>query len=194
MIKVGLTGGIGSGKTITSTVFEKLGVPVFYADEEAKKLLSKDREVIRQLRDRFGDDIFDENGINKASLASIIFNDRDALDDVNKIIHPKVRRDFASWAEQQISAYVIMEAAILFESGGHKNMDKTILVYAPEQLRIQRVIKRDDVTEEEVRSRMRNQEKDEDKIEKADWVIYNDDTQMVLPQIIEIHNTIKAKS
>jgi dephospho-CoA kinase len=194
MIKVGLTGGIGSGKTIVAKVFEQLNVPVFYADEEAKRLLYNDEEIIKQLRDRFGDSIFDENGINKASLASLIFNDSIALRDVNRIIHPRVRKEFANWAEQQTSPYVIMEAAILFESGGHKNMDYSILVYAPEDLRIQRVVERDNTTAEQVKARMRNQDKDEDKINKADWVLYNDGVRMILPQIIEIHNQIKAKN
>lgn len=193
MIRVGLTGGIGSGKSLIAKIFEKLHVPVFYADTEAKILLDKDPEVINNLKANFGYNIYKAHKIDKAKLASIIFNNDKALETVNQIVHPKVRENFTIWAQKQNTPYVIMEAAILFESGGYKDMDGNILVYAPEALRIQRVIERDNTTAKEVKSRIQNQQPDEKKLDKADWILYNDATKMLLPQIIELDQILKNK-
>ena len=194
MISIGLTGGIGSGKTLVSKVFEKLGIPVFYADMEAKRLMNEDEEIIIQLKNRFGADVYNETGINKAKLASVIFSDNKALEEVQGITHPKVRQNFFIWANEQKSPYVILEAAILFETGGYKQMDYNILVFAPEDMRIQRVVERDNTTEEQVQKKIKNQQPDENKFKMADWVIYNDGTKMLIPQIIELDKTIKEKT
>jgi dephospho-CoA kinase len=192
MIKVGVTGGIGSGKTLVCRVFEKLGIPVFYADDEAKRLLDADPEVKETMMEYFGRDIYDDNGLKKANLASKIFNNQDALDKVNSIVHPAVRQLFVEWAKEKEFAfpYVIEEAAILFESGVYKDLNFNILVYAPEELRISRVISRDNTDRGKVRARMQHQMKDEEKISMADAVIYNDESRLVLPQILEIHKRI----
>jgi dephospho-CoA kinase len=194
MIKIGLTGGIGSGKTLVSHIFERLNIPVFYADIESKRILNENEDIIIQLKQRFGNDIYQKNGINKARLASIIFNDNEALQFVQNISHPKVRRNFLNWAEQQHAPYVIMEAAILFETGGYEMMDFNVLVYAPEELRIQRVMERDGVSEEQVRERLNKQMTDKKKVELADWIIYNDGKNMLIPQVVQLDKDIKEKN
>jgi len=193
MIKVGLTGGIGSGKTLVSKIFEQLRVPVFYADTESKRLLDEDENIIFSLKKRFGENIYSETGIKKAKLASLIFNNNEALNFVQSISHPKVRENFLSWSQQQNSSYVIMEAAILFETGGYKYMDYNILVYAPEDLRLKRVTERDGSTEEQIRERLKNQQPDEDKMDKVDWIIYNDGSTMIVPQVVELNKKIEEK-
>lgn len=195
MTKIGVTGGIGSGKTLICQVFEKLGIPVFYADKEAKKLQNEDPEVRESMMEYFGNEIYDENGINKAFLASKIFSNSDALRKVNSIVHPAVRKLFLRWAEEKEteSPYIIEEAAILFESGAYKDLDFNILVYAHEELRITRVIERDNADREQIKARMKHQMKDEEKIGMADTVIYNDESQMVIPQVLEIHQKLNRK-
>jgi dephospho-CoA kinase len=190
MIKIGLTGGIGSGKTLVSKVFSQLGIPIFNADYEAKYILNKDPEVITQIKNSFGD-IYDANGINKKKLASIIFNDQEALKKVNSIIHPQVLKYFNTWiTNQKGTKYIIKEAAILFESNAYKELNATINVHADELIRIERVIKRDKTTVNEVKNRINNQLSDSDRIKLADYTIYNNGDKMLLPQILEIHNKI----
>jgi len=193
MVKVGLTGGIGSGKTFMSEIFIRLGIPIFNADNEAKIILNTDKEVIQQIINNFGA-IYAENGINREKLASIIFNDQAALETINLIIHPKVREYFHRWTAKHVNAkYVIEEAAILFESNAYKELDFTINVHADELIRISRVIARDKTTAESVKSRMNNQWSDKERIELADFTIYNNGDKMVLPQVLEIHNQILKK-
>lgn len=196
MIKVGVTGGIGSGKSLICKVFEKLGIPVFYADKEAKKLLYDDPQVKKAMVDCFGKNIYDEKGIKKAFLASKIFNNKDALRTVNSIVHPAVRKLFLKWAREKETAllpYVVEEAAILFESGAYKDLDLNILVYAPEKLRIKRVMQRDNLDQQHIKARIKHQMKDEEKIQMADEVIYNDESQLVTPQILKIHQQLTKK-
>ena len=190
MLKVGLTGGIGSGKTLVSKVFERLGIPVFNADIEAKKITNSDADVIRALQVEFGHDIYIDQEINRKKLASIIFDDTEALKKVNSIIHPKVHEYFNNWCNQQNTLYVIEEAAILFESNANKSMDFTINVHADELLRINRVVDRDGTTASLVKERMKNQLDDTERMHLADFTIYNDGKQMILPQILEIHYKI----
>ncbi len=190
MLKVGLTGGIGSGKTIVSQVFERLGIPVFNADFEAKKIMNTDAKLIQALKTEFGNDIYIKQEIDRKKLASIIFDDQVALKKVNSIIHPKVHAYFMDWCKNQDTPYAIEEAAILFESGANKHMDLAINVHADELLRIKRVIKRDHITADLVKERMKNQLNDEERIRLADFTIYNDGKQMILPQILEIHKNI----
>ncbi|MCK5169680.1 MAG: dephospho-CoA kinase [Bacteroidales bacterium] len=190
MIKVGLTGGIGSGKTLVSEIFIRLGIPIFNADNESKTILDTDKEVIQQIVNNFGD-LYTENGINREKLASIIFNDQVALETINSIIHPKVREYFHNWVAKHVKAkYVIEEAAILFESNAYKELDVTINVHADELIRINRVIERDKTTVEAVKSRMKNQLSDDERIKLANYTIYNNGDKMVLPQVLEIHNQI----
>ena len=190
MIKVGLTGGIGSGKTVVSEIFIRLGIPIFNSDNEAKIILNSDKEVIHQIHNIFGN-IYTKKGINKLKLASLIFNDRKALKKINSIIHPKVHESFNLWVTKHFNApYIIEEAAILFESNAHKELDITINVHAEELIRINRVVERDNTTPEAVKSRIKNQLKDSERINLADYTIYNTSNKMLIPQVLEIHNKI----
>ncbi len=193
MIKVGVTGGIGSGKSLICEIFNHLSIPVFNADTEAKLIINSDKDVIDQIKQAFGNDIYHKNKLKKDVLAKIIFNDSKALTRINSIVHPKVREYFLDWAEKQQSKYVIEEAAILFESNAYLDLDYIINVHANKQSRIERVIKRDNISKEEVLSRMQNQLCDEKRMKLADFTIYNDNDRMILPQVIDIHQKILSK-
>lgn len=191
MIKVAVTGGIGSGKSVVCKIFEKIGIPVFNADFEAKKLINTSRTIHDKLVSLFGAAIYQSNGdIHRKKMADLIFNDNFALQKVNEIVHPEVRKRFVEWAKEQNSPYIIQEAAIIFESKQTQSFDKIITVTAPLELKIERVIKRDQVSKEEVYKRMQSQLPDEIKIAKSDFVIMNDEIEMIIPQIIEIHNKL----
>lgn len=194
MIKVGLTGGIGSGKTLVSKVFIRLGIPVFNADYEAKVILNTDKETIKQVKKEFGSEIYTDQGIDRKKLAEIIFNNITALQKINAIIHPRVRQYFYEWLKKQKVPYVIEEAAILFESGANQELDLTINVHADELVRVRRVMLRDNTTEETVKSRMKNQMSDRQREKLADYTIHNNGDRMLLPQILEIHQHILSKS
>jgi len=188
MYKVGITGGIGSGKTSVCKVFETLGIPAYYADTRAKQLMNTDAELKAELEGRFGEGIYADGTLNQGKLAEIVFNDPTALEKVNSWVHPAVARDFEYWCSQQTSPYVLEEAAIIFESGLAQRFDKVILVTAPEHVRIERVCARDHVSSEAVRKRMDNQWRDEKKIALADFIIHNDNIQPIIPQVLKIHN------
>ncbi len=191
MMRVGLTGNIGSGKTTVCRLFEMLGVPVYYADERGKHFLAS-ADVARQVKDQFGEEYLLKDGSpDRKKLAHLVFNDQDMLNQLNAIIHPKVQMDFEKWvALHHESAYVIMEAAILFESGRNRDFDTVILVTAPEDLRIERVCRRDKVTVKEVVSRMENQWDEARKIPLADFVIRNDEKELLMPQAEKVHHQL----
>ena len=190
MMKVGLTGGLGSGKSTVAKVFETLRIPVFYADDESKKITDTSLEVKAQLISAFGEELYKEGKLNRGMLASIIFNDAESIKKVNGIIHPAIADAFTTWAARQKSPYVLQEAAILFETGGYKRFDKNILVSAPEELRIKRVMKRSGWSREEALQRMANQWGESQKISLADFVILNDGSKPLLPQILAIHENL----
>ena len=191
MFRVGLTGGIGSGKSLVCSIFEKLGVPVYSADAEARKLMNTDSELKTSIVKMFGDQAYSKDGLDREFLAGSVFGDDEKLSGLNKLVHPAVRKDFNRWvALQSGSPYVVEEAAILFESGAHREMDLSVLVYAPEELRINRVMERDQADREDVLNRMGHQMSEEEKMKLAGHIIYNDGTQMLLPQVIELHNKI----
>lgn len=191
-LKIGITGGIGSGKTIVCEIFKLLGVPVFQADFVAGKLINSDAVIRSELISRYGNDIYQtDRKVNREKLAGIIFNDDAELEKVNKIIHPVVRNEFMNWVKNQEAEYVIHEAAILFESGFYKMMDAAILVTAPEEMRIERVIKRNGLTRENVVSRIAKQWPDSEKRKFATFELINDNKSLLIPQIIEIDNKIK---
>lgn len=192
MIKVGITGGIGSGKTIVCFVFQRLGVPVYDADSRAKYLLTSNKLISDSIKDRFGNDLYTNETLDRKKLADIVFNNPDALKDLNSIIHPAVKKDFEQWMKTIKAPYVIKEAAILFESGANKHLDKIITVTAPESLRIQRTMQRDNALEIEIKKRMSFQSSDEYKIQNSDFVIINDNNCLVFPQIIQIHEKIMS--
>ena len=193
MIKVGITGGIGSGKSIICEVFKQLKVPVYNADVEAKNIINTDIAVQKRIKEKFGPSVFSDNELNRKKLAEIVFNDSSALTKLNNIVHPVVNLHFQNWLKQQESPYILKEAAILFESGTYKNMDYIITVDAPEKLRIERVMKRDGISEAEVKKRMKHQISEEEKIKLSDFIIYNDDRQLVLPQVLDLHKKLSIK-
>lgn len=190
MMHVGMTGGIGSGKTTVARVFRTLGVPVFEADAEGRKLLDNDAAVQAAVTERFGKQVMPNGKVDRKALASIVFHDPKALADLNGIIHPAVRAAFSRWARAQDEPYVIMESAILAESGGHANFDRIIVVSAPEALRLARVVQRDGAEQSAVKARMDNQANDEERYAIADHVIHNDDRQLVMPQVLAIHEAL----
>jgi dephospho-CoA kinase len=191
MFKLGLTGGIGSGKSLVSQIFERLGVPVYYADAAARHLMNTDSALVKGIRQMFGNRAYGKEGLNRKFLADSVFGDHNRLSELNQLVHPAVRRDFLQWVDkQEEAAYVIEEAAILFESGASAGMDLTVLVYAPEDLRIRRVMERDGIKREAVLKRMEHQMSEDEKREMADHVLVNDGSRMILPQVIELHYDI----
>jgi len=188
MFIVGLTGGIGSGKTLISNIFEIFGVPVFYADLEARKLLDQDHAIRKNLIDHFGKDIYSTGNLDRKKLASIVFHDKNSLNFLNSIVHPAVRKKFDHWVkERNDHKYLIEEAAILLESGGIDRFDMVVTVSSPENIRISRVMERDQVTKEDVIKRMKNQISEEERNQLADDVIMNDGTELVIPQVLQLH-------
>ena len=191
-LKIGITGGIGSGKSTVCHMFKLLGAPVFEADVVAKQLLQTHPQIRKGLIHLFGEDIYlDDGTVDRKKLADIIFNDDVQLAKMNALVHPVVRSEFHEWVKQQNTPYVIHEAAILFESGFYKLMDFTILVSAPEEERIQRVVKRDGVSEQQVRERLAKQWTDAEKRKLADKEIVNDNNNPVLPEIIQIDKRLR---
>ncbi|MFZ9846842.1 MAG: dephospho-CoA kinase [Flavobacteriales bacterium] len=191
-IQIGLTGGIGSGKSTVAKVFELLRVPVYYADNRSKSILQNNPSVKEKLREFWGEIIFDSAGnIDTKALANIVFNNESELQKLNALLHPLVAQDYAQWLSEQTSAYVIKEAAILIESGSYKTCDKIIVVTVPQEIAIERVKARDHVSEEQVKARISKQLSVEEKLKYADFVIVNDGVKMLIPQILEIHNQLK---
>jgi dephospho-CoA kinase len=189
--RVGVTGGIGSGKTLVCRVFESLGIPVYFADREARRIMDTDAEVRERITRIFGSRAYRKGGLDRQYVAEKAFGDPELLERLNAATHPSVRKDFLAWSDAQGSVpYVIEEAAILFESGADRFMDSVVLVYAPESLRIRRVTERDRVAREDVLRRMQHQGDDRDKIEKSDHVIWNDDSRLLVPQIIQVHEQL----
>ncbi len=191
MIKVGITGGIGSGKTTVCKLFELLGIAVYYSDDEAKKILDGDSTVKSELLKLLGPTILNEfEEIDRKKTASIVFSDTTKLASLNAIVHPAVARHFDEWCKNQSSPYILKEAAILFESGANKQVDKTILVTAPLQLKLSRVMARDKTTETEVLKRMANQLPDEEKIKLSDFFIQNNEEDLLIPQVLLVHHQL----
>ena len=190
MKKIGITGNIGSGKSYVCKMFEQLGIPVFYSDDETKKLYQIPY-VKELIINRFGDEVyFDDGTLNRKLLSYHLFKNEEAMKFIESVLYPALNQHFDEWCEQQKTPYVLYESAILFEKNYLKYFDKIIFVSAPEDIRLQRVMLRDDCTEENVRSRMRLQMSEETKISKADFVIYNDGTKEVKPQVLAINKLL----
>lgn len=193
MIKIGITGGIGSGKTYICEKFKKLGIKVYNADENAKKLININQIIRTKLIDNFGDKIYINSKLNKEKLSEIIFNNPEKLKIVNSIVHPEVNKDFELWCNKNISEKIIIkEAAILFESDSYKNVDKIISVISPIELRIKRILLREKTTENEIYKKINNQISDIEKIKKSDFIIYNDNIINLDNQIIKIFNILNS--
>lgn len=190
---IGLTGGIGSGKTTIANYFEEKGVPVYIADNEAKKIMQS-KSIIEEIKSVFGEPVFESEVLNRAKLAEIVFGNSDKLNQLNSIIHPAVKKDFEAWLQKNKNYdYVIYEAAILFESGRYKDCDIVITVTAPEEVRIERVIKRDKTTKEQVLNRMKMQWKDEERIVKSNYVINNDNLKNAKEEVVKILKILNIK-
>lgn len=190
MYTVGVTGGIGSGKTTVCKVFAVLGIPVFNSDNEAKRLMQEDAGLRAQLAEAFGTSIFHAHGTDRRALAELVFNDSAALQRLNGLVHPAVRNAFARWTAVQQASYVVNEAAILVETKGHEQLDHLVVVSAPEELRIAWVMQRDKASEADVRARMRNQADDAMRLAAADSVVVNDGHTLVIPQVLAIHQQL----
>lgn len=183
MIKIGITGGIGSGKSVVASLLKLSGIPVYMADSESKKLTDASFVIREQLIGLFGTEIYTSYGLNKQLLASHIFDNPVCLQQVNKIIHPEVNRHFLEWTEKQHTPIGAIESAILFESGFDCVVDITLMVYAPMEVRIRRALERDAASRTEIERRIKNQLPDEVKKDKCDYVIFNDNRQAILPQV-----------
>ncbi|WP_111306793.1 dephospho-CoA kinase [Confluentibacter sediminis] len=190
MIVVGLTGGIGSGKTTVAKAFHMLGVPIYISDEEAKKLMHTSKIIRKQLLGLFGENAYVNNELNRPFIADIIFKNETYLQKMNAIVHPKVATHFKKWVSKQHTEYVIKEAAILFENNGYKQCDFVITVTAPKDVKIERLLTRNPTTREKIETVMNNQWPDEDKVKLSDFVIENIDLEDTKEQVLKIHHEI----
>ena len=192
MIKVGITGGIGSGKTTVCKVFQILGVPIYFADIRAKVILDTNEEVKLKIINCVGHELLCDSGfVDRIKLAAFVFNSKEKLEKLNAILHPLVQIDFENWLKQHATYnYILKEAAILFESGSFKNLDSIITVIAPLDLRISRVMFRDDISKSQIESRIDKQISDEEKIKRSQFIIYNNEEEFLIPQILKIHKQL----
>ena len=186
-LRLGVTGGIGCGKTTVCRVFSVLGIPVFSADDEAKRIQDSDPDIQIKLNTIAGKDLYSSGKLDRKELASLIFSNKDLLFEVNSIIHPAVFKTFTKWVARQDAPYSIMEAAILFESGAYRLMDRIVTVVTPLEERIERIVNGNMLTKEQITARIRNQTDDEYRISKSDYVIYNSENDMIIPAILGIH-------
>ncbi len=187
MLKIGLTGGIGSGKTTIARVFETLGIPVYYADDAAKRLMNTNDELKSQIIHHFGKESYTAGGLDRKYLASIVFSHKEKLELLNSLTHPVTIQDAQQWMNQQAAPYVIREAALLFESGAAEKLDYVIGVYAPQHIRVKRVMDRDGVSVNDVMKRISRQIDEEMKMKLCDFVITNNEQKLVLPQVLALH-------
>jgi dephospho-CoA kinase len=193
MLKVGITGGIGSGKSTVCQVFRTLGIPVFYADEAARWLMEHDAKIVSAITALLGAEAYTAGKLNRTFVASVAFREPEKLQQLNAITHPATIQYARDWMERQTTPYAIKEAAIFFESGSNKDVDVMIGVYAPAALRLQRAMQRDGATREKIAARMAQQMNEEEKMKLCDYVITNDDVQAVIPQVLAIHQQLLAR-
>ncbi|TYB77365.1 dephospho-CoA kinase [Bizionia gelidisalsuginis] len=190
MKTVVLTGGIGSGKTTVAKMFAELGVPIYIADDEAKKLMVYSKVIKLKLIKLFGEKAYINNTLNRPFLAESIFNNKELLEQMNAIVHPEVKNHFENWKSRQEAPYVIKEAAIIFENGSYKNYDHIITVHAPETVKIERVLQRDSTTVDRIKAIMKNQWSDSEKIKRSNYVIENLDLDRTRKQVLQIHTNL----
>lgn len=194
MLKIGLTGGIGSGKSTVAKIFETLGIPVYYADAEAKRLMNSSETLKKVIRQNFGEATYENDQLNRKYLAGIVFNNPEKLELLNALIHPVTINDAEQWMQQQSAPYSIKEAALLFESGAAENLDFIVGVYAPQALRIKRVMKRDGLTTDEIMKRINRQVNEEMKMKLCDFVITNNEQELLVPQVLKLHQHFSGLS
>ena len=194
VLKVGLTGGIGSGKSTVAQIFEVLGIPVYYADMAAKKIMNEDEELRSAITNIFGEQAYTNNILDRKYLSSIVFSDPAKLKQLNALVHPATKKDGEAWMQQQTSPYAIHEAALIFEAKVSDRLDLVIGVSSPIELRIKRAMERDKVSREEVLKRMDQQLDEEVKMSKCDFLLLNDEQQLLIPQVLELHEKLIALS
>jgi dephospho-CoA kinase len=187
-LQIGITGGIGSGKSLVCKIFQCLGVPVYDADSRAKTLMTTDGILINGIKKEFGNLSYNTDGtLNRKHISEVAFGNPEKLKALDAMVHPRVAENYTQWVGEQSNPYVIKEAALLFEAGSYKSLDKIIVVSAPEHLRVKRVVARDNRTEQMVKDIISNQMPDPEKISKADFVVMNDESQLVIPQVLHLH-------
>lgn len=186
-LKIGITGCIGSGKSTVSKIFMQLGIPVYDADSRAKILMVDDELLIQKIKHIFGEEAYQNGILNRAFISSQAFQNKHLLEQLNGAVHPAVYKDFDNWCSIQTSTYLIKEAALMFESESYKQLDKIIVVTAPQELRIERAIKRDSISRDAVLSRMKNQMSEEEKLSLAQFEIKNNEIELLIPQVIKLH-------
>jgi len=194
MLRAGLTGGIGSGKSTVAKIFEVLGIPVYYADDGAKRLMNEDEELKKNIITHFGKESYLNEQLNRPYIASLVFNDKEKLELLNFLTHPATIRDANHWMKRQTSPYIIKEAALIFESGAAEYLDHVIGVFTPVPLRIHRIMQRDKITQEEVLQRMNRQIDEDIKMRLCDSVLINDEQQLLVPQVLQLHEKLLALS
>lgn len=194
MLKVGITGGIGSGKTTVCQVFETLGIPVFYADAAAKYLMNNDPLLIKKITELFGESAYIDQQLDRSYISSKAFTNPELLKQLNAVVHPATINYGDKWMKERTTPYVLKEAAIFFESGTYKQMDLIIGVYANKETRLQRVMQRSDMTKEEVEERMAQQMNEEEKMKRCDYVINNNDHDTIIPQVLQLHEELLKKA
>lgn len=187
VLKIGLTGGIGSGKTTVAKLFELLNVPVYYADAVSKSLYTTDKDLMKSIKEHFGEDMYTGDQLNRSQMAALVFNDPQKLTLLNSLVHPPTLRHAAAWMAQQTALYVIKEAALLFESGSAADLDYIIGVQTPQHLRLKRVMDRDGATRQEVLNRMNRQIEESIKMKLCDFIINNNEQELVIPQVLQLH-------
>lgn len=192
MLKIGLTGGIGSGKSTVAQIFEILGIPVFYADDQAKKLLDENEELKKSIIKNFGDTIYNDGKLNRSLMASIVFNDKEKLALLNSLTHPATKIAGEEWMKKQVSPYAIHEAALIFEANVNDRLDYVIGVSAPEELRIERTKKRNNATHGDVINRIKQQMNEDEKMKRSDFIITNDEQLPLIPQVLALHEKLLA--
>ncbi len=194
MLKIGLTGGIGSGKSTVARIFGLLGIPVYYADTAAREIMNTDRELKEQITRHFGAEAYEGDMLNRQYIASMVFRDKNKLELLNSLVHPATIRDAGNWMQRQTTPYVLKEAALFFEAGSAGGLDYIIGVYTPRALRIQRTMQRDNITRDDVEKRMKSQLNEEIKMRLCDFVIYNDEQQLLIPQVLKLHESFLQKA
>lgn len=193
-LRIGLTGGIGSGKTTVAQIFELLGIPIYYADDAAKLFMNTDIQLITAIKKNFGEEAYKNNELDRSYIASVVFNDPEKLNLLNSLVHPITLNDAEQWMQRQTSPYTIKEAALMFESGADKMLDYIIGVTAPEVLRIKRVMDRDGVSRDAVLKRLSRQMDEIEKINRCDFILVNDETQLLIPQVLDLHQKLVGLS
>jgi len=193
MLRIGLTGGIGSGKSTVARIFNVLGIPVYSSDDASKRLMNEDEELKKNIIKAFGKDTYSNGKLNRKYLATRAFIDPDKIELLNSLVHPVTIKDAIAWMEKQKAPYIIKEAALIFESGSNQYLDYVIGVKCPLSLRIERTMERNNVSEEEVKARMKLQMDEDKKMNLCDFIIVNDEKQMLIPQVLSLHKKFSGK-